>query len=374
MALTRSCIPPTTLHQITVVFETRRRQWSTTIWPWTKTRSCARWEWAVTERSTPWAPCISYDLWNHCITVPTVRRTTTSQILGSRWPVERETAECSINVNLFEGCFHWSLAVRWFIMTRPLGPRRRVHWTNPPCSMILVSVHQTNMDSRCCCDPAVSSLPWIFWVDFVRFPKLLNCSTSKKNTKDKASEYWNQAIRILTQATWRYTTWPRVAEDVPRCQNPRYCPNQLLGGSELVDHHWKNEPREPEQVGRWGVSLFLYEQNGSEQFKLANLSWKSQDLQIFCSVEICRCCIQEIWIYWKRAFVGWGIWWCFMALSGGHFPTRLPWIRCLSHECQRQRVSHEFSSPFWHGSLSLPHVLDMCIYDCNLLVTLTLQL
>ena len=319
---------------------------------------------------TPSAP-IAYDLWNHWKSLfPTVRRTTTSQILDSRWPVERETAEFSINVNLPDGCFHWPLAVRWFIMTRPLGPRRRVHWTNPPCSMILVSVHNKHgfvilLRSRCIFPSG------IFRVDFVRFPKLLNL---KKATALR-TKLLNTGTRLFASELkphWRYSTWPRVA--VPRCQNPRYCPNQLLGGSELVDHHWKNEPREPEQVGRWGVSLFLYEQNGSKQFKIANLSWKPQDVQIFCSVEICRFCIQEIWIYWKRASVGRGIWWCFMALSGGHFPTRLPWIRCLSHECQRQRVSHEFSSPFWHGSLSLPHVLDMCIYDCNLLVTLTLQL
>lgn len=84
--------------------------------------------------------------------------------------------EFSINVNLPEGCFHWPLAVRWFIMTRRLGPRRRVHWTNPPCSMILVSVHQTNMDSRCCCGPAVCSLPGFFeWILFGS----LNYSTSK---------------------------------------------------------------------------------------------------------------------------------------------------------------------------------------------------
>ena len=36
-----SSIPPKL--SIEVVFETRRRQWSTTIWPWIKTRSCARW-------------------------------------------------------------------------------------------------------------------------------------------------------------------------------------------------------------------------------------------------------------------------------------------------------------------------------------------
>ena len=94
--------------------------------------------------------------------------------------------------------------LRSSITTRRQGPRRRVHWTSPRCSTSF------GFQSRCVSNFMIF-VPqngkflvgsWHSWCPFWTFACLLACLSSgliplhSPHGKDKASEYWNQAIRI----------------------------------------------------------------------------------------------------------------------------------------------------------------------------------